>query len=1154
MPAYAMIPDNQSFPKPEDMGADKLMHKFHLRLIVGLALTGLILGGVVATFFYQTQARQLEQSLYYNVELQTLALTSNLARFKDIAAQITSRTGIRLQLKRYIQGNISAAALGTFTQQKLADALLQAKEVAGITRLDNEGKVLVQVGDPIPPKEIWLDNTSAEIQTRLPIETPKGLRLVLQAPIVSTEGERLGTDLVMFDLHNLQQSIEKFFKRLSNRGMTTLAALKEGHVHCFLSFGNLVDKDTLATFVESQFSSGTHNTMRHLHSLDSAGRSIVVFHHEIGTPPWIFLYLEPASTIYAPALRYAAYAGAAVLLLALFGVFLSWLLARPLTRQLSRETRSLQELLKANKRLLLRAKSSEDKFRNLIETSHDWFWETDAQGVYTYVSPRSSELLGYAPGEIIGKTPFDFMPPDEADRILPAFTEIRQSQAPIESLENINLHRDGHQVVLETSGLPFFDAQGHLAGYRGIDRDISRRKKSAAEWTMAMDQFDSAIYLLDPQRHLVRANKAFYEFIGTTPALAVGRHIVDLIHPEGEEKPCPVCQAQENRQGAVIVLESDHPSNPAPFPIEATLNILRDDTGAVTGMLMSLRDLSHSRQINERLRLGASVFENTDEAVVITDASGTIIEVNRAFTEIMGYAREEVLGQNPRMWQSEKHDESFFRDMWHALNTVGRWRGEIWNRRKNGEILPEWLTISSVADDSGSLTHYVGLYSDISQIKRSQEQLNFLAHHDALTGLPNRLLLNERLEQAIRHADRHQTILALLFLDLDRFKHINDSLGHPAGDELLRLVAERLVAMVRQDDTVARIGGDEFVLLLEGMDKVEDVIAIARKLMAIFTSPFILEAQEVCVTASLGISIYPRDGNEPAILLRNADAAMYRAKDEGRDTYQFYKEELTQNAYEQVLLENSLRRAMEREELYLVYQPQVNLRTNEIIGAEALLRWHHPELGLIPPSRFIPIAEESGLIIAIGEWVLKHACLQAREWIEAGLDFGRVAVNVAGPQIQRGRVVSQVRKALDESGLDASRLELEVTEGFIMQQADAAVEQLQELRELGVTLAIDDFGTGYSSLSYLKKLPIHKIKIDRSFISDIPYDSNDMAIADAVIAMGGRLGLSVIAEGVETGEQVAFLNETGCEQAQGYFFGRPMDAANWNTSLTRNNT
>ncbi|RTZ75878.1 MAG: bifunctional diguanylate cyclase/phosphodiesterase [Gammaproteobacteria bacterium] len=1001
------------------------------------------------------------------------------------------------------------------------------------------------------------------------------------------------------------------------------------------------------------------------------------FHRKIDDTGWVFLYLLPASQFYAPALKYAGYSGAAVMVLALFGIFLSLLLVRPLARQISTEHASLQQLLGENQRLLEQVKSSEEKFRNLVETSRDWFWEVNAEGVYTYVSPRCRELLGYEPEELMGRTPFELMVPSEVERVKQLFGEIVERRAPIENLENVNLHRDGHEVVLETSALPFFDGRGRLAGYRGIDRDITERKQAevelrqseqtyrglfesvldaiyiqdleghfidvnpaaeamygypkewfigktpadfgvaekdppgafreawkrvlagepqrfefwarrangeifpkevvlnrgsyrgeevviavardisefrekeerlaqaAAEWTMAMDQFDTAIYLLDMDRRLLRANKAFYEFIGTTPEEAIGRPIVDLVHPEGEEQPCPVCQAQEAHRDTTIVLEADDPNNPAGRPLEVRLKILRDESGQGVGMLMSLEDLSRTRKIEERLRLAASVFENTDEGVVITDAHGDIVEVNRAFTEIMGYSREEVIGRNPRMWRSGRHEESFYRDMWHALRKVGRWRGEVWNRRKNGEVFPEWLTISSVTDANGALTHFVGVFSDISQIKHSQEQLDYLAHHDALTGLPNRLLLNERLEQAIRHAHRHRSQMALLFVDLDRFKHINDSLGHPAGDQLLRLVAEKFVEVVRQDDTVARIGGDEFVLLLEEMDHAEDVIAVVEKLMGVFATPFHLDGQDVRMTASLGISLYPRDGTDPATLMRNADAAMYRAKEAGRDTFQFYKEELTRNAFERVQLENNLQLAMERGELHLLYQPQVNLHTGKIVGAEALLRWQHPELGMIPPSRFIPIAEESGQILAIGSWVLKHACLQARSWLDQGLAFGRIAVNVAGPQIRRGGLVEQVKEALDESGLEATYLELEVTEGFIMQQAEFAIEQLDELRRMGVTLAIDDFGTGYSSLGYLKKLPIHKIKIDRSFVRDIPDDPNDMAIADTIIAMGSSLGLSVIAEGVETEAQASFLRSAGCAEAQGYLFGYPMEPGAW---------
>jgi diguanylate cyclase (GGDEF)-like protein/PAS domain S-box-containing protein len=567
-----------------------------------------------------------------------------------------------------------------------------------------------------------------------------------------------------------------------------------------------------------------------------------------------------------------------------------------------------------------------------------------------------------------------------------------------------------------------------------------------------------------------------------------------------------------------------------------------DESGQPSKLIGIVQDITERRRQEERLRLSASVFENTSEGVMITNARGDIVDVNRAFSEITGYSREEVVGQNPRILKSERHDVDFYRDIWHSLIDAGRWRGEIWNRRKDGSVYPEWLNISHVTDKQGELTHYVGVFTDITGIKQSQAQLAHLAHHDPLTDLPNRLLLNERLTHALARADRHKSKVAVIFFDLDNFKNINDSFGHPVGDQLLRQVADRLVGIVRTDDTVARIGGDEFVLLLEDLEKSEDAVVAADKIQSVFATPFELKDHVVRVTTSVGICLYPQDGRNAATLLRNADAAMYRAKEEGRNTYRFYTEELTHNAFQRVLLENNLREALEKEELVLFYQPQVDLKSGEITGLEALIRWRHPVLGMVSPAKFIPMAESSGLILPIGEWVLRTACNQAQAWTEQGIEFGRISVNIAGPQIQRGGLVDTVRRVLNESGLPTSQLELEVTESFIMQQAESSIEQLHQLREVGVTLAIDDFGTGYSSLSYLKRLPVQKLKIDQGFVQDIPDDANDMAISDAVIALGNSLGLKIIAEGVETEAQADFLKAAGCTEAQGYLYGRPIDA------------
>ncbi|WP_207168608.1 bifunctional diguanylate cyclase/phosphodiesterase [Thiocystis violacea] len=426
-----------------------------------------------------------------------------------------------------------------------------------------------------------------------------------------------------------------------------------------------------------------------------------------------------------------------------------------------------------------------------------------------------------------------------------------------------------------------------------------------------------------------------------------------------------------------------------------------------------------------------------------------------------------------------------------------------------------------------------------SVFEKYEAQLHHLSQHDALTNLPNRLLLDERLAQALRRAERQHRTLAVLFLDLDHFKHINDSLGHPIGDRLLQAVATRLTQQLPRDHTLARIGGDEFVLLLEDIGSPESVGRATEELLASVAQPYSLDQRRLTVSASAGIALYPRDGQDPATLLRNADAALHRAKREDRDNYQFYTQALTRDATKRIWLENGLRQALAREEFRLVYQPQLDLASGCLIGLEALIRWPHPERGEISPGEFIPIAEDIGLIHRLGDWVLDAACRQGVKWLERGLEVGRIAVNVAGPQLKRGNLAAKVARILAETGLPAKRLELEVTEGFIMAQAEAAIAQLDAIRDLGVTLSIDDFGTGYSSLSYLKRLPIHKLKIDQSFVRDIPSDADDMAISAAIIAMGKSLKLTVIAEGVETPEQARFLQERGCQEVQGYLYGRP---------------
>ncbi len=564
---------------------------------------------------------------------------------------------------------------------------------------------------------------------------------------------------------------------------------------------------------------------------------------------------------------------------------------------------------------------------------------------------------------------------------------------------------------------------------------------------------------------------------------------------------------------------------------------LYPDEGYLEGVVT---DITERHETQLELRLAASVFDGTAEGILITDANGNILRVNRAFTEITGYSQEEMLDKNPRILSSGRHDRSFYQNLWNTLISTGHWAGEIWNRRKNGELYLVWQNLSALRDSDGKVTQFIGIFSDITQRKEAEQRIARLAHYDALTNLPNRLLFQDRCQHALLKAMREDHRLAVLFLDLDGFKDINDSLGHPVGDKVLQVIAERLLVTVREEDTVARLGGDEFVVVIEEFDNVQDVALVADKLLQSMREPIEIHEHIFHLSASIGISLFPADGEDATTLVRNADAAMYRAKDQGRNNYQFYTAELTTSAFERVLLENQLRHAIENDELDLAFQPQLDLQSGRAVGVEALLRWRHQQYGNIPPDRFIPTAERSGLILPIGEWVLKTACQRAKQWLDEGMQFDRLAINVSGAQIQRSEFVEVVKNTLEETGLSPKNLELEVTESFIMTQADQGIRTLEALRQLGITLAIDDFGTGYSSLSHLKQLPIHRLKIDKSFVRDIPGDVNDLAITRAVIALGKSLQLHVIAEGVETEEQRLFLLEEGCHEAQGFLFSHPL--------------
>jgi len=557
-------------------------------------------------------------------------------------------------------------------------------------------------------------------------------------------------------------------------------------------------------------------------------------------------------------------------------------------------------------------------------------------------------------------------------------------------------------------------------------------------------------------------------------------------------------------------------------------------------LLTISRDVTERQHMQEKLHLAATVFESTAEGVLITDTRQRIHAVNRAFSEITGYSETEAIGHTPRLLASGQHDSAFYAAMWHQLTAEGHWQGEIYNRRKNGDIYPSWLTISAVRNKDDLITHFVAVFADISSLKHAQARLDYQAHHDPLTGLPNRTLFENRLQTALLHSEESGSLGAVLFLDLDRFKHINDSLGHPVGDLLLKGIAQRLKEHLRDIDTVARLGGDEFIVLLPGLLQPSDAVSIANKLLACFSAPFQAGEHEFFISSSIGCSLFPTDGTDVATLVKNADAAMYRSKAKGRNRVESYTRDLTSQASERIALEQELRRALDRNELSLSFQPKTSLQTNSMVGAEALIRWSHPTFGEVPPEHFIPLAEENGMILQIGDWVIEQACLQMHAWRKTHKPFGPLSVNLAGAQLRQPHLVTRIEQLLADNGLEPGCLQLEITENFIMSQTQEALAVLHKLKKLGVQLAIDDFGTGYSSLSYLKRLPLDILKIDQSFVRGLPEDTHDAAIVRAIIALGRSMQLTVIAEGVENSEQQQFLAAEGCEQMQGYIVSLPL--------------
>jgi diguanylate cyclase (GGDEF)-like protein/PAS domain S-box-containing protein len=795
-----------------------------------------------------------------------------------------------------------------------------------------------------------------------------------------------------------------------------------------------------------------------------------------------------------------------------------------------------------------------ERLRLTLEATNDGLWDWDVPSGRMTVNGRYFRTLGYPPDAFEpGYTAWlKRIHPDDLkhtrERVL---AEIAKDDAF--AFQYRMRTRSGAWLWILTRGkVVERDPDGNPCRVLGTHTDVDHHKRavialreSERNYREIFNATDDGVAIQDPvTARFLDANDAFVALYGyRTRSEFLDRQFDELIP---NEPPFDVAVALEYLSKAyagtpqrfewlAMKLGGEH------FWVEVSLR--RTSIGGTPRILAVVRDITQRRERERQLRLAAQILESTAEGVMLTDADLRIRSVNRAFTEITGYTSEEALGRTPALLHSGRHGADFYDALSTRLKETGHWRGEIWNRRKSGAIYPELLTITAIRETGGAVSHYVGVFSDISDMKKVEEDLDYLAHHDPLTHLSNRNLFRSRLEHGLQRARRDRRQLAILFLDLQRFKQINDSLGHQVGDAVLIGVANSLSAQVRASDTIARLGGDEFVIIMEDLADPQDAAAGARKLLGTFTKPLSVDAHAIYVTACIGIAVFPRDGDDGDALLRHADMALNQAELQGVNQYAFYTDDMDRRMIERQTLETALRSALDRREISVAYQVQVTLADEALCGIEALLRWESPELGSVSPERFIPLAEEIGLIGELGELAFRLACNQLSEWDRVGFRVPRMSVNLSIHELEQGGLVERIGRVLDRTGIDPSRIELEVTESVLMSQTGDALAALNALREMGLRLAIDDFGTGYSSLAYLKRLPVQRLKIDRSFVKDLGRDLNDESIVRAIIGLGRSFGIAVLAEGVETRKQAAFLGREGCQEAQGYLFGRPMGAA-----------
>ena len=918
--------------------------------------------------------------------------------------------------------------------------------------------------------------------------------------------------------------------------------------------------------------------------------------------------------------------------------------------------------------------ASAEQYRSLVASVPDAVWKVDREGSLTFMSPQWENILGYSMAELYQQRAsiwINSIHIDDRQRVKQALEALFDDGRPYD-VEFRAQRKNGEWFWAHDRAVATHDQNG-IRVATGLLSDITERKKaeeSLLRLASIVEFSEDAIIGKTTEGVITSWNRAAEKMYGYTKTEVLGRNLSFLVTPERREEIRALIERVRAGHSVECFETQRLTKEGSVLDVSLSVSPIRDASGQVTGSSAIARDLTPRKRDAEQLRLQAASLEAAANAIVITDYEGKIVWVNRAFTAMTGYSKEEVLGKDPRLLKSEEQPESYYAELWSTISSGKIWHSELVNRRKDGTTYTEEMTITPIAQNVGQAnwSHFIAIKQDITERKRAEEELyrahqmlqtvlntipqrvfwkdlnctyvgcnrafatdaglnnpaeiigksdfelawsgtadryraddkrimeqgstklnfdepqsradgsllwlrtsklplwdregkvigvigtyediterkvaedrvKFLAFYDALTELPNRALLQDRLSKALANARRQKDRVALLFLDLDRFKDTNDSLGHSLGDLLLQNVAERLKRCAREQDTVARLGGDEFLIVLTNVKEIADASVAAERFMQAMTAEFVVQGHSLSINCSVGISMFPEHGTDGEILIKNADAAMYSAKESGRNNFRFFTEDMNAQGVERLTLGNGLRLALDKKELFLVYQPQVDIVSGKIIGLEALLRWQHPTLGLVPPDKFIRIAENCGLIVPIGEWVVRTACRQARKWQDEGLPAVSIAINVSAVQFRQEDFCELIRRVLHETGLAPQYLELELTEGLLLANADVTFSVLQELKAMGLTLAIDDFGTGYSNFNYLRQFRVSKLKIDRSFIRDVAVNPDDAAITAAIISMARSLHLKVTAEGVENEAQMSFLRAHQCDEIQGYYFSKPL--------------